>query len=440
MRVPATILGSVFLAGLAGPALADPIEILFVGNSFTHGRYPPALNYNAGSATSTGTAVVHDLLSATAAENPSPNQNPSANPPAAFAGLTLQQKLTYLQNNPSAQYTEQGPFSGAAGLFLQFTKEAGLNYDVSLVAVSSATLKGYLNGSNSGDLPLIAQSKWNNVVLQDQSFTPLPSSITVNGQSVPTRGNPANFQAGVGGLVSAIDTADGNASKPYANITLYETPPLAAYGYTSTNPNQPIFGSSTVASQNGNKAYAPYVGDANPDAAMASDLHNAYYGEAAAVNALGQSAVNVAPSGDAWITAINAGIAEADPYLVNEPPGQIDLWDSDPIDACCTTPIGYHPSAAGDYLNALVLFEEITGVNPLTLTAEFNPANTNSAAYAMGLSPVTAFELAEAAAVTVADAGPANAIPEPASLALLAAVLLGSAIVRRRDPSPHAGQ
>ena len=44
----------------------------------------------------------------------------------------------------------------------------------------------------------------------------------------------------------------------------------------STNPAAPIFGSSTVASQNGNTAYAPSVGDANPIAAMASDLHNAY--------------------------------------------------------------------------------------------------------------------------------------------------------------------
>ena len=32
---------------------ANPIEILFVGNSFTHGRYPPALNYNAGPGSST---------------------------------------------------------------------------------------------------------------------------------------------------------------------------------------------------------------------------------------------------------------------------------------------------------------------------------------------------------------------------------------------------
>ena len=41
---------------------ANPIEILFLGNSFTHGKYPPALNYNAGPGNSTDSNVVHDLL------------------------------------------------------------------------------------------------------------------------------------------------------------------------------------------------------------------------------------------------------------------------------------------------------------------------------------------------------------------------------------------
>ena len=160
---------------------------------------------------------------------------------------------------------------------LQLTKEAGLNYYVSLMAVSSATLTGYANntGSEAGDLPLIENSKYSQVVLQDQSFQPLPTSITVNGQSVPTRGNPASFASGVNKLVSGIDAADKTAGVPNAAVTLYETPPIASYGYTSSNPAAPIFGSSTVAAQNGNKAYAPYVGDANPIAAMARDLHNA---------------------------------------------------------------------------------------------------------------------------------------------------------------------
>ena len=38
------------------PALAEPIEILFVGNSYTFGRVAPVLGYNA--------ANVHDLTAA----------------------------------------------------------------------------------------------------------------------------------------------------------------------------------------------------------------------------------------------------------------------------------------------------------------------------------------------------------------------------------------
>ena len=410
---------------------ADPIKILFVGNSFTHGRYNPALNYNAGPANS-GPGVVHDLLCPTAgcagtAEGVAP-VTPSQNPPP---GATLGAQLSYLQSNPSSQLTEPGPFSGAAGIFLQFTKEAGLNYDVSLIAVSSATLSGYNTGTSKAYKPLIAQATWDKVVLQDQSFTPLPTTISVNGQSVPTRGNPVNFKAGVEGLVTAIDAADAAAGKAAAPVTLYQTPPLAAYGYTSSNPAAPLFGSSTTAQQGGNKAYAPYLGAANPIAAMAQDLHNAYFGEAAAWNAANPagSRIGVANAGDAWVTAINAGVAEQNPYLVNEPGGQINLWDSNPLDACCTTPIGYHPSIYGDYLNSLVLFDQITGVDPRTLTSEFDPANTNSAAYALGISGAIANQLAIAAAFTV---GSQNPVPEPGTLCLLAAGLGGAALSRRR--------
>src|ERR1700730_17411661 len=177
---------------------ANPIELLFVGNSFTHGKYPPALNYNAGTAASVGDpSVVHDLLCpATTATGPCtagaeavPRVVPtSVNTPEA--NLTAQ--LNYLQANPSAAYTEVGPFSGVAGVFLQFTKEAGLHYDVSIVAVSSATLTGWLNntGSEAGDLPLIANAKWNQVVMADQSFRPPPTTVTGNRLGGPARAKP----------------------------------------------------------------------------------------------------------------------------------------------------------------------------------------------------------------------------------------------------------
>ena len=400
-----------------GPAAAqeraNPVEILFLGNSFMHGRYSPALNYNAGPGNSTNSNLVYDLLcpSLTAAEMCTAGAEAVAavTPTAANTpGGALLGQLAYLQANPSAQYTEPGPFGGVAGVFLQFTKEAGLHYNVSFIAVSSATLTGYLNnkGSEAGMLPLIASAKWDHVVMHDQSFRPLPTSVTVNGQGVPTRGVPTGFQSGVDGLINAIQLADTAASKRNAAITLYETQPLASYGYTSSNPDAPIFGSSTAAQQGGNPAYAPYVGAANPIAQMASDLHNAYTGAASAYNAANPtgSHVDVALGGDAWVSAINLGIAVENPYLPRHPHQQVDLWDSNPLTACCTTPIGYHPSSYGVYLGALVIFYKITSIDPRTLRAEMDehsPLFRSSAAHALGISARDARLLAIAARETV---------------------------------------
>jgi hypothetical protein len=489
-------ISSVFTFVPAGHALAQDTNILFVGNSYTHGRYQPVLGYLAGAANNPSDGVVHDLLCpslpcSTAAGSGLPVEGgtqvtpTAANTPTTKGGTNygtgLVGQLNYLQANASSQYNEVGPYSGVAGLFLEFTKEAGLHYNVSLIAVSSATLQGYVTGTSRSALPLIANSTYSQVVLQEQTFKPLPTTITVSGQSVPTRGAPGTptdtygiissscpspctnantFGSGVRGLVTTIDNADAAAGQANAAITLYQTPPLAAYGYTSSslvgpgtnnnnsnsannntsnNPNAPIYGTSTPSQQTGTNAnvpglYAPYVGDANPIAAMASDLHNAYVNEANGFNAAYPtlSHLNVALAGDAWVTAINSGLAQLNPFAANQPPGQIDLWDSDPYLACCTTPIGYHPSQYGDYLDALVLFGQITGVNPETLLAEFDPSNTSSAAFAIGVSASIAQELAFAAEATLTADGPTTVTPLPSTWSMLLVGFAGIAFLSRR--------
>jgi hypothetical protein len=390
------------LAPISAAAADAPVNILFVGNSFTHGRYEPVRTYNAGF----GAGDVHDLLCPSLVTCSSAEQgtqiDPAETPPP---GTTLSAQLAYLQANPSLQYNEPGPYGGVPGIFLQFTREARLDYSVSVIAVSSATLTGYLNnaGSEEDDLRLIAGTAWDVVVLQDQSFRPLPATITVNGQSVATRGNFAGFESGVTGLIDAVDATNTAAGKPNPLITLYETQPLASYGYTSTNANAPIFGSSTSPPGGPN---APYVGDPDPIGAIAMDLHEAYARAASDYMASNptESKVNVALTGDAWVSAIDARIAVRDPYLANNPTFEVDLWDSNPLDACCTTPIGYHPSTYGAYLSALVLFYEIAQVSPQSLLAEFDPADRRhhaSAAHALGISPDIAWKLAFVATETV---------------------------------------
>src|ERR1700761_3274558 len=77
-------------------AVADPVNILFVGNSYTHGRYDPALNYNAGPANAPGDGVVHDLLCPSSpcsgVEGVAPVVPTSSNTP----GGTLPGQLNYL--------------------------------------------------------------------------------------------------------------------------------------------------------------------------------------------------------------------------------------------------------------------------------------------------------------------------------------------------------
>lgn len=99
--------------GFCSFAHADPIEILFVGNSYTFGRLDPVMSYN--------TVNVHDLT-------------------AGFWAI----------NKSGTNPWEPHPWGGVPGIFKQFTDEVGLNYDVSISARNAASLRGqFLNTANS---------------------------------------------------------------------------------------------------------------------------------------------------------------------------------------------------------------------------------------------------------------------------------------------------
>jgi hypothetical protein len=412
--------------GLPELALADPLKILFLGNSYTFGRVDPVLHYNA--------ANVHDLTS--------PDQGGN------FTNTT--------GSNPYETHN----WGGVAGLFKQFTVQAGLNYDVSISARNAATFRGqYLNTSPAGwdMLGNVASQKWDSVVLQDQSDEPLPNlkgananqalfnfyankledyihtgikagaetsadvQNTTEGQLMggPASGTAAQRAAAcialTGGAANpnslsqtACNTArsiKGNANESTAtNVYLYETwaRPDMIYPHTNT-----ITDPTTGAILPGSGAATLYE---NSLESMTSDLHDSYFGLAAS----NTDFKAVAPVGDAFLRAVQSGIATRNPYAADAATdGLMDLWWDDNL----------HASKWGSYLSALTLYGTITGLDPSKLGAN------EIAARDLGISSADAVALQRIAS---AQLGFAADVPEPATGALVLAAGLAALAARRR--------
>ena len=152
-------------------SVRGPVSILFVGNSFMHGRYLPVRTYNA-------TAITDENFGL---------------PPS----------------NPRAERLETGPFGGIPGIFKEFTVEAGLSYDVHIEAISAQTLQFQYEHA----LPIIAQAPWDAVVLQDYSTGPLPEA---------RGGHPERFYQYATLLEQAVHTLNAQT-----RLYLYETWPRA---------------------------------------------------------------------------------------------------------------------------------------------------------------------------------------------------------------------
>jgi hypothetical protein len=237
---------------------------------------------------------------------------------------------------------EPGPWGGIPGIFKKLTDEAGLSYEVHLEALSGKPLQFHYDSV----LNIIRQPKWDAVVMHDYSTGPVP---THHG------GQPARFVEYATRLEQAI-----HAANPRAQVYLYETWARADQTYPATG------------------GYAGL-----PIDSMTADLHRAYYREAAQNGHF----AGVAPAGDAWLRAIQAGVALRNPYQPE--PGKINLWNTD----------NYHPSPAGAYLNACVLFGQLTGRDPRRLGGQ------EQAAAALGLAPAQAVALQRVAWEQVQAAG-----------------------------------
>lgn len=394
-----------------GSASADPIAILFLGNSYTFGRVDPVMSYNA--------ANVHDLT----------------------AGFNA---ISSVGSNP----WEPHPWGGVPGIFKQFTDESGLSYDVSISARNAASLRGqFLNTANAAwDLRgNVASKKWDTVVLQEQSDAALPTGKGKNANVAQFNayadqferfihngaaqsytestlfGSQANCVA-TGLSAASCNTVRAIPANPNASVNtkVYLTdtwarpdmvfPHLITTADTTSVDGRPIVDTSSA----GGQAALYYASLA----AMTKDLHDAFAAKAAS----NPGFTGVIPVGDAFQKAVDLNLVKTNgfykpdgTYVPGQSGDKMNLWWDDYL----------HASKYGSYLDALVQFGTITGLDPLSLGAN------EKAAMDLGISAADADTLQHVAS---AQLGFTAAVPEPSTWALFfAGLAMLVPLARRRS-------
>jgi hypothetical protein len=221
---------------------------------------------------------------------------------------------------------------GVPALFKSFAMQAGLNYDVYLETEPGVGIDWHLQHK----LDIIGQRPWDTVVMHGYS--------TLDSKKP---GDPALLIASVRQMTEFLHTMN-----PHADIRIMATWPRADLTYQSQG---------------------AWYG--KPIEAMAHDVRQGYD---RAVEAT--PGIKVIPVGDAWIRAMNTGIADPNPFDGIEP-NKVNLWTFD----------AYHASTYGDYLEALVLFGALTGRDPRSL------GDKECSAFELGLSPAQATALQQVA-------------------------------------------
>lgn len=232
-------------------------------------------------------------------------------------------------------------YGGVPALFKAFAKESGLDYDVSLETQGGKSLAfHYDERRNLFDRP------WDVVVLQEYS--------TLDNKRP---GDPAKTIQSVGQLTSLF-----RARNPNVQIQLMSTWTRADQTYKP-----------------GGYWYGKLV------TAMAEDLRK----DTELAKQRTPGVTGILPVGQAWNRAFSSKIADPNPYD-GVSFGQLDLWSYDQ----------YHASTAGYYLEALVVFGGITGIDPTRLGPDEKAADELglSSDQAVALQKVARDELNEAAA------------------------------------------
>lgn len=404
------------IAALLGAApfslQAAPVTVLFVGNSFTFANNNPAMHYNA--------ANVRDMTA------PVPG--------------------TSFENTDGSRPYQPHPWGGVPGIFKKLTDQAGLDYEVSLSTRNAASLRGHFLNTNPAGWDLrgnIASQSWDKVVLQEQSDEPLMRRINGNGEELA--GNPDYFRFYADTIRRFVQSSDpigpvrDRDAFPGATSGERQAACVAAgiasgtcsrnrgtFDNPNADPDTEVFLYQTWARPNlvdgafdididrntGEITRLPSLstGTFFPDLeTMTAELAASY------ALAGGPGFAGIAPVGEAFLGAVQSGIATRDMWAPDAmTDGLIDLWHDD----------GLHASKYGSYLSALVLFGSLTGLDP----ALFGSAEM--AALDMGIGGHDAMALQRAASRQLGFVAP---IPVPAALPMaLAGFGLLLAMARRR--------
>jgi hypothetical protein len=236
---------------------------------------------------------------------------------------------------------------GVPALFKSFTDQAGLDYDVYLETRGGSGLDFHLENK----LGVIGKRPWDQVVM--------------HGYSTLDSNNP-------GDPAVLIDTAGQMASF-----------------LEGLNPDVEVFLTATWS-----RADRVYQSDSpwrdKPIAQMAIDVRAGY--DSAAASAAAIKGVNGV--GEAWNRAMESGLADPNPYDGIDA-GKIDLWTWD----------HYHASSYGYYLEALVVFGNLTGLDPRSL------GENECSAFELGMSRSEVQGLQQVAYEQLASEGKVSANP-----------------------------
>ncbi len=295
----------------------DTQHVLFVGDSFTHGRYLPVRTYN---------------------NTPSTGGIGSTDPSQRVVDENYETSVEGRKEDTAGEY---GPWGGIPGIFAELAHEANLPYDVHIEAISATSLTENYKVASS----VIDRSLWNAVVLQEASFEPIPSTLTQNSKS-----DPQAFIDAVQSIEKGV-----HAAAPDAGVYLYATGAPADTAYLDATANGASFSS---------ERYLKSLGE------LTVAYRNAYQ---TAADRDGHIRA-IAPVGDAWALAWLQGVANPDPYAGSAPGVSLSFNyqpGSEPSTKDVPTDAGYHHSSIyGAYLSGLVLFQTITKVDVRTFGAQ----------------------------------------------------------------------